>query len=181
MYRNMTRFVLGLLTVLTLAACGVAPQPAAQTGTTPTISPSTSPAPDASTSPKIGAQAPILTIRTRGGMCVNGECSSEKQINADGSFTAADSTGAQTHGTLDPAKVAELTQQIADADFAQIKAQPFTGTCPIAYDGQEYIYTFHTMSGPQTIESCAVGIDENSPLFQTVAGLVAVMNQAEQR
>lgn len=175
MYRPMTRFALGLLTLLTLAACGVAAQPTAQTDTTPVASPAGSPA------PKIGANAPILTIRTRGGMCVNGECWSEKQINVDGSFTAADSTGAKTQGSLDAARVAELTQQIAATDFDQLKAQPFTGTCPIAYDGQEYVYTFQTMSGQQVIESCAVGIDENSPLFQNIAGLIEVINQGTQQ
>ena len=112
-------------------------------------------------------------------MCINGGCWSEKQIKADGSFTAADSTGAQTNGTLGADKVAELTQQIAATDFEQVKAQPFTGTCPIAFDGQEYTYTFQTLSGPQTIASCTVAIDENSPLFQTIAGLVEVMNQAQ--
>ncbi len=111
------------------------------------------------------------------GTACNGGCWSEKQIKADGSFTAADSTGAQAAGTLGAAKVAELTQQIAAADFEQLKAQPFTGTCPLAFDGQEYIYTFQTVSGPQTIGSCKVGIDENSPLFQTIAGSIEVMNQ----
>jgi hypothetical protein len=174
MYRVMRRFALGLLTVLTLAACGVAAQPTAQTTTTPIAGPSTS----ASADPKIGADATVLTIRTRGGHCMNGECWSEKQIKANGSFTAADSTGAQKTGTLDAARVAELIEQIAATDFEQLKVQPFTGTCPIAFDGQEYIYTFQTLSGPQTIESCAVGIDETSPLFQNIAGLVEVMNQA---
>ncbi len=177
MYRVMTRFALGLLTLLTLAACGVAEQPTAQSINTPVASPSASPSPHASVEPKIGAHDTILTIRTRGGMCMNGECWSEKQIKADGSFTAAEGTGAQKTGTLDAAKVAELPQQIAATDFEQIKAQPFTGTCPIAYDGQEYIYTFQTLSGPQTIESCTVQIDENSPLFQNIAGLIEVMNQ----
>ncbi len=111
------------------------------------------------------------------GTACNGGCWSEKQIKADGSFTAADSTGAQAAGTLDAAKVAELTQQIAAADFEQLKAQPFTGTCPLAFDGQEFIYTFQTLSGPQTIATCTVGIDENSPLFQTIAGLIEGMNQ----
>jgi hypothetical protein len=176
MYRSMTRFALGLLTLLTLAACGVAAPPTAQTGSTPVASPSANPSSHAA-APIVGAHDPLLTIRTEGGMCMNGACWSEKQINADGSFTAADGTGMQTHGTLDVAKVAELAQQIAATDFAQIKAQPFTGTCPLAYDGQEQMYTFHTMSGPQTIASCAVAIDENSPLFQTIAGLIEVMNQ----
>lgn len=162
MYRIMIRFALGLLTLLTLAACGVAALPAA----------------DSSAKPKIGAHQTLLTIRSEGGMCVNGGCWSEQQIKADGSFTATDNTGAQTSGTLDAAAVAELTQQIAATDFEKIKAQPFTGTCPLAFDGQEYTYTFQTLSGPQTIASCKVGIDEASPLFQTIAGLLAVMKQA---
>ncbi len=173
MYRIMIRLALGLLTLVTMAACGVAAQPAAQTITTPVASPS----PDSSPEPKIGAQDTLLTIRTEGGMCVNGGCWSEQQIKADGSFTTAGHTGAQKTGTLDAASIAELTQQIAATDFEQIKSQPFTGTCPVAFDGQEHIYTFQTVSGPQTIASCTVAIDENSPLFQTIAGLIEGMNQ----
>ena len=173
MYPIIRRFALGLLTLLTLAACGVAAQPTAQTIATPVASP----APDSTAEPKIGADDTLLSIRAEGGMCVDGGCWSEKQIKVDGSFTAADNTGAEKTGTLDAARVAELTQQIAATDFEQLKAQPFTGTCPLAFDGQEYIYTFQTVSGPETIASCKVAIDESSPLFQTVAGLIAVMNQ----
>ena len=173
MYRIMIRFALGLLTLLWLAACGVAARPTAQSITTPVARP----APDSTAAPKLGAQDTLLTIRTEGGMCVNGGCWSETQIKADGAFTAADNTGAQTSGTLDAAHVAALTQQIAATDFEQIKSQPFTGTCPRAFDGQEHIYTFQTVSGPQTIASCKVAIDANSPLFQTIAGLMEVMQQ----
>ncbi len=169
MYRIMIRFALGLLTLLTLAACGVVAQPTAQGITTPVASPSAE--------PKIGEHDTLLTIRTESGRCVNGGCWSEKQIKADGSFTAADNTGAQTTGTLSTATVAELTQQIAATDFEQLKAKPFTGTCPVAFDGQEYIYTFQTASGPQTLASCTVEIDENSPLFQTITSLIEVMKQ----
>lgn len=166
MYRIINRLLLGLFALLTLAACGAAAQPPTQTGDQP-----------ASPAPKIGAQDTILTVRAEGGMCPNGGCWSEKQIKADGSFTSSDFTGATKNGTLDAAKVAELTQQIADTDFAQLKAQPFTGTCPLAFDGQELIYTFQTLSGPETIASCKVGIDETSPLFQNIAGLLEVINQ----
>ena len=177
MYRIVKRIVLGLLTLLTLAECEIAPQPTAQTITTPGANLPATPSPDSSAEPKIGAHDTLLTIRTEGGMCVNGGCWSEKQIKADGSFTAADNTGAQTTGTLGAATVAELTQQIAATDFEQLKAKPFTGTCPVAFDGQEYIYTFQTAGGPQTLASCTVEIDENSPLFQTITSLIEVMNQ----
>jgi hypothetical protein len=175
MYRILIHATLTLLTLLTLTACGVPARLTAQT------SPTTIPSPSAHAAPKLGAHDPLLIIQTRGGMCMQGTCQSEQQINADGSFTATDGTGAQRNGTLDAGMVAALTQQIAAADFAQITAQPFTGTCPIAYDGQEYIYTFHTVRGPLTIASCTIAIDEQSPLFQTIAGAVAVMNQEAPR
>ena len=174
MSRIMIRFTLALLTLLTLAACGVAAQPTTEIVATPVASP----VPDTVVDPKIGAQDTLVKIRADGGMCMNGGCWSEKEIKADGSYTAVDHTGAQTSGTLDADAVAELTQQIAATDFEQIKAQPFTGTCPLAFDGQEFTYTFQTLSGPQTLASCTVAIDEESPLFQTVSGLVEAMNQA---
>ena len=173
MYRTILRFTLGLLTLLTLAACGAAAQPVAQTDTTPVVSS----APPSTVKPKIGANATLLTIRSDGGMCMNGGCWSEQQIKVDGSFTTTDSTGTTRNGTLDVTKVAELTEQIAATDFEHLKAQPFTGTCPVAFDGQEHTYTFQTMSGPQTIASCKVAIDQNSSLFQTIAGLSAEMNK----
>lgn len=176
MYRTIVRYTLGLMTLLSLAACGAAATPTAQGSIVPVPSVVASPKPDDSITPKIGAGDVLLTIRAEGGNCIGG-CWSEKTIKANGSYTAADVTGAQKNGTLDAETVAELTQLIAAADFEQIKAQPFTGTCPIAFDGQELIYTFQTTSGPQTIASCKVGIDENDPLFQNIAGLVELMNQ----
>jgi hypothetical protein len=169
MYRIMIRFTLALLTLLTLAACGVPAQPIAETIATPVANPA---------KPKIGAYDTLLTIRAEGGLCMDGGCWSENQIKADGSFTVADNTGAQTTGALGAAAVAELTQQMAATDFEQLKAQPFTGTCPLASDGQEYTYTFQTLSGPQTLASCSVEIDQNNPLFQTVDGLLKIMTGA---
>ena len=170
MDRTMLRFALGLLTLLMLAGC-------LEFRRQPTAQPVASPSPDSSAQPKIGEHATLLTVRAEGGHCMNGGCWSEQQINVDGTFTATDSAGANKKGTVDAATVAELTQQIAATDFEQLKAQPFTGTCPLAFDGQEFIYTFQTLSGPQTIASCTVAIDEHSPLFQTIAGVMAEMEQ----
>lgn len=176
MKRQIAQCILGLIVLLILAACGAA-QPVVQRSAAPVASASANPSPPSTGKPKIGATGTILTIRTNGGLCRSGTCWSEKQIRADGTDHAADGTGAQKNGTLDPAQVAELTQLIAVANFDEIRAQPFTGTCPIAYDGQELIYTFQTLSGPQTIASCTVGIDKNSPLFKHIAMLIDVMNQ----
>jgi hypothetical protein len=106
-----------------------------------------------------------------------GQCWAVREIAEDGSYVVADGTGTRLTGTLDPALLAELKAQIAQADFAQIKAQPFTGTCPIAYDGQEATYTFHTAAGEETFSNCQVGIDETSPLFQSIEQALTLMTQ----
>ena len=177
MKRPFARYILGSMLMLSLAACGTADLPAAQNSAAPVAVASASADNQSMGNPKIGATDTILTIRAEGGHCIQGACWSEKQIKGDGSYTAADGTGTKKEGKLEAARVAELTQQIAAADFAQIKAQPFTGTCPIAFDGQEFTYTFQTVSGLETIASCKVGIDENSPLFKNIAELNEMMNQ----
>jgi hypothetical protein len=48
-------------------------------------------------------------------------------------------------------------------------AVPFTGECPIAFDGQELTYTFHPAGrAPVTIASCEVAIDPADPLFHAI-------------
>lgn len=179
-----------LMLVLSLAACGAADTPTTIAQPSPSASPAPTkgaePAPSASTAPTTTTDAApttttaastLLTVKLSGGMCVQGQCWAVREIAEDGSYVTADGTGAQNSGTLDAALLAELKAQIAQADFAQIKAQPFTGTCPIAYDGQEVTYTFHTARGEETFSNCEVGIDETSPLFLAVDQTIASMFQ----
>ena len=174
----LARFVLGMIAMLSLAACGVPEQSAAQSASAPAVAASPATSAQSAGAPKIAANATVLTIRTQGGLCRYGPCWSEKQIRADGSYHATDGTGAQKDGALGQDAAIELTQQIAAADFTAIRAQPFTGTCPTAADGQEVIYTFETLSGSETIASCQVAIDEHSPLFMHIATLIATIDQA---
>ncbi len=175
-----------LMLCLGLAACGTAdtpgtssqtsPRPAPATDVAPTPSANTSIVPSTAAQPTNASAAPtLLSVKLSGGFCQYGQCWAVREIAEDGSYVAADGTGAQTSGTLDPALLAELKAQIAQADFAQIKAQPFTGTCPIAYDGQEATYTFHTAGGEETFSNCEVGIDSASPLFVAVEQALASM------
>ena len=62
-----------------------------------------------------------------------------------------------------------LNAAIAATDFAALKAKPFTGECPIAFDGQELIFEFATLAGTQRLASCEVDIDWGHPLFIAVA------------
>jgi hypothetical protein len=170
MKRLITLFVVCMLAGLTLIGCGAAPS----TTNSTTGSPSGSPA----TNDTAGNSAkPVVTIRAEGGHCINGSCWSEKQINEDGSYIAKDGTGANQTGTLNVAAVSELAELVATANFEEIKAQPFTGTCPIAFDGQEMTYIFHTANGDQTIAGCKVAIDPSLPIFQQTDTLIAAMSQ----
>ena len=66
--------------------------------------------------------------------------------------------------------MATLTAAIAATDFAAIKSKPFTGECPIAFDGQELIFEFATSARARSaIASCEVDIDWGHPLFIAVA------------
>ena len=43
---------------------------------------------------------------------------------------------------LKPAERSVLRRAIRDLDAAYFRTHPFTGMCPISYDGQESIYSF---------------------------------------
>lgn len=164
--KTVYRWILVLIATAALAACGMTP-------TTDAPSTGESPAPS-----EVAGNDPLLTVEFRGGMCVAGsECKNTLVITEAGEYSYTLGQSAPQTGTIDAGTIATLEEQMAAADFEEIKAQPFTGTCPLAFDGPELVYTFHTDAGDQTLESCSVGIDENSPLFQTVGAIIATAQQ----
>ena len=66
-----------------------------------------------------------------------------------------------------------LAVEIEQADFDAIKSQPFTDTCPIAFDGQQFVYTFSVTGGSERIDSCQVVVDPENPLFVAVNAALA--------
>jgi hypothetical protein len=149
------------LVVSLVAGCSGPPSPSV----VPSVPP---PAPTASPAP-IGQ---LVTVETRGGMCPQGACGSTIAIDADGRVHAI-APAPKELGTV-PAGVFEaLATELSQADFVALMGRPFTGTCPIAYDGQETIYTFTTASGAVRIASCEVVVDPAAPLFVAVAAALA--------
>jgi hypothetical protein len=56
-----------------------------------------------------------------------------------------------------------------------VRAVPFTGECPVNFDGQEWIYEFGTPGGVERVASCETEIDPAHPAFAAVtAALQAV-------
>jgi hypothetical protein len=113
------------------------------------------------------APAALLTVEMRGGMCPEGECRSTVRLLGDGRVE----TTAKPPTVLGVASVDQVTAlqaAIAAADFADLTSRPFTGECPVNFDGQELIFTFSTATGQERLASCEVEIDYGHPLFVAV-------------
>jgi hypothetical protein len=49
-----------------------------------------------------------------------------------------------------------------------VRAVPFTGECPVNFDGQEIIFEFDAPGGSERIASCETQIDAAHPVFAAV-------------
>jgi hypothetical protein len=107
---------------------------------------------------------PLVTLETLGGECTAGACGGKVVIEVDGRVHSTGDAAAEL-GVLPEVLLDALVTEIDQADFAAITSRPFTDTCPIAFDGQERIYTFTTPTGTETIDSCKVVVDPAHPLF----------------
>jgi hypothetical protein len=119
---------------------------------------------------------PLVTVETRGGECPDGACGSTIVIEADGRVHATAPTAAEL-GSLPGVTLEGLATEISKTDFGTLKSRPFTGTCPVAFDGQETIYTFETPSGAERIASCEVEVDPSAPVFIAVSAALAAVDR----
>ena len=115
----------------------------------------------------VPAAGPLVTITTRGGECPEGACESETSVERDGRLHMTKPEIAAL-GTIPAAPLSALDAAIRTTDFADIRARPFTGECPVNFDGQEAIYEFATPSGVERLESCQTELDPDHPLFKAL-------------
>ena len=110
---------------------------------------------------------PLVMVTTRGGECPAGACGSTIVVERDGRLrqTAPEDV---VLGQVTPEALAALDGAIKTTDFAAIRSRPFTGECPVNFDGQEVIYEFGAPGGVERIASCESGIDAAHPLFRAV-------------
>jgi len=102
----------------------------------------------ATSTAKAASPQPIVTITRHGGLCVTGsECRSTLRIGD----TTISGEGYRPR-RLTAAERAALLAAIAKLNLRYLKAHPFKGTCPIAYDGSEAIYRFRGFGRP--VASC---------------------------
>jgi hypothetical protein len=128
--------------------------------------------------PAVPADAPapepvvlLVKAEARGGLCVAGTtCESSITVMSDGTWSRVVNDAERT-GTLPDARVAALADAVERTELAT--APPFTGTCPIAYDGQEHVLTWLQDGLPVTVASCEHEFDPTDPLVIAAAELSA--------
>lgn len=113
------------------------------------------------------APGPLVTVETRGGLCAGGPCGTTVVLDTDGRVHAA-AKPPNDLGTVDLATVAAIDALVRSTDFDELRSHPFTGLCPVAFDGQEVVFEFATPAGPERIASCEVEVDFHQPLFAAV-------------
>ena len=152
-----------LLATVLIAACTAASSGGSGSPTAPPSSdtPITPPASDVS-----------VTIETVGGHCLEGACGGTVTISSDGTVKQTAPKPADL-GTVSEPTLEALITEVEQADFDAIQSQPFTDTCPIAFDGQQFIYTFTVGSQVEKIDSCEVVVDPANPLFVAVEAALA--------
>ena len=107
------------------------------------------------------ARKPIVTVVRHGGLCVTGrECRAvfrvtDRTISGPGMLPRRIKSGERS----------ALLRAIRTLDLASLRAHPFTGTCPTAYDGMESIYRFRGFSQP--VASCTYDVRNVSAVRMT--------------
>lgn len=113
----------------------------------------------------------LVKAETRGGLCQTGTtCESSITVLSDGAWTQVVNDVERT-GALPIARIAALADAVERTQLAA--APPFTGTCPIAFDGQEQVLTWLEDGKPVTIASCEREFDPADPLVVAATQLFA--------
>lgn len=124
------------------------------------------------------ASGPLVTVTTRGGECPEGPCGSTIVIERGGRTHQTAPIEADL-GSVTAHALAALDAAVKTTDFAVVRSRPFTGECPVNFDGQEVIYEFTRPHGVERVASCETEIDPTMPVFAAVAAAFASVGAPE--
>lgn len=120
---------------------------------------------------------PLLSVRMEGGMCMDGPCDPAVVLERDGRVHSA-AKPPNDLGRVSADAYAALDAVIQTTDFDAMRAKPFTGECPIAFDGQKQVFEFSVGSTTQRLDSCESELDWSSPLFLAIVAALGEWIQA---
>ena len=124
------------------------------------------------------AAGPLVTVTVRGGECPEGACGGTTVIERDGRVHQTAPAAADL-GQVPPDVLTALDAAIKTTDFDVIRARPFTGECPVNFDGQESIFEFGAPRGVERIATCETDVDMEHPLFlATTVALQSVLAES---
>src|SRR5688572_21867058 len=84
---------------------------------------------------------PLVSVTLRGGDCPEGACGGTTVIEHDGRVHRTAPAAAEL-GSVPGDVLAPLEAAVRTTDFDAVRARPFTGECPVNFDGQETIFEF---------------------------------------
>lgn len=122
--------------------------------------------------PLPGVGGTLVVVETRGGHCLNPPCGSRIAIDADGRAHQLAPEPVEL-GKVPANVLGTLSAAVRATDFAAIKAKPFTGECPVNFDGQEVIYEVTLAGGTETLASCTIEIDPDLPFVVAIDAALA--------
>lgn len=155
--KHAAHVVLALTVVVGVASgCGAGSGASDVADNSPAASPSTSP------------DSVLAGRETTGGLCAEGQCTTELVITADGSWSMTDQSGATETGQVDDAALADLSEAVEVTGLEPASGNP---VCASAADGQDVTYTFAVDSGTATTDCTSPSRDD--PLVQWLDGFAA--------
>jgi hypothetical protein len=98
---------------------------------------------------RTGSTAPIVSVTRHGGLCATDGMECRSALRIDDAAISGDGYRARR---LRPDERLALLRAITRLDLRSLRAHPFAGTCPTAWDGTESIYRFRGF--PHTLASC---------------------------
>lgn len=119
----------------------------------------------------------LVVIDIVGGLCQYGGCWQHIEIHRQGDWLHREGDGSETMGTVDEAIAQALASAIAGADFAKLRENTYSDTCPSAYDGPQFIYSFAGAAGIEAIDSCETDL-EGVALFLEIDVILELIYQA---
>jgi hypothetical protein len=108
---------------------------------------------------------PLVKVTTTGGMCVYVACGAVTTVDTLGNLIRKDGSGKESIKKIDFTEISDLRSLVEGTNYEGMRRFPFTGTCPTAYDGTQYIYEFYVHGKVEILDMCKTNINYDDPLF----------------